>query len=95
MMQANPLFAGESRPPALRDGYASLRAALEETARNLGKPLVLAHGDTHRFRHDHPSARAPSLERIEVDGWPWLGWVRVRTSPDPAKPVIVERFLSQ
>ena len=61
----------------------------------LGKPLVLAHGDTHRFRHDRPSARAPNLVRIEVDGWPWLGWVKVRTSPDPAKPVTVERFLNR
>ena len=94
MMQANPLFEGRSRPSALPDGYASLRVALEETALKLGKPLVLAHGDTHRFRHDRPSARAPNLVRIEVDGSPWLGWVKVRTSADPAKPVTVERFLN-
>ena len=95
MMQANPLFERRPRPSPLPDGYASLRAALEETALRLDKPVVLAHGDTHRFRHDHPAARAPSLSRIEVDGWPWLGWLKVRTSPDPANPVSVERLLNK
>ena len=95
LMQANPGFEGRQRSSSLPDGYAALRAKLDEISSALGKPLVVAHGDTHIFKHDRPSKGAPGLVRIEVDGWPWLGWVKVRTSPDPANPVAVERFLNQ
>jgi hypothetical protein len=81
MMQANPDFEGRPRNANLPDGYAGLRAALAETARRLGKPLVVAHGDTHRFKHDRPVAGAPNLVRLEVDGWPWLGWLHVGLPP--------------
>lgn len=94
MMQADPLFEGRPGGLTTPDGYATLRAALEASALKLGKPLVLAHGDTHRFRHDHPVPRAPNLVRVEVDGWPWLGWLKVLASPDPADPIVVERFLN-
>ena len=92
MMQANPLFEG--RRSSLPDGYAGLRAVLAKIAATLGKPLVVAHGDTHRFRVDNPVASAPNLVRIEVDGWPWLGWLKVRMTPDLGHPVEVERFLN-
>ena len=95
MMQANPDFEGRPRASGLPDGYAALRAALHAGALKLGKPLLLAHGDTHRFRHDRPITGAPNLVRIEVDGWPWLGWLKVRLSGDPDEPVTVERFLSR
>ncbi len=95
MMQANPLFEAAQRPPAGADGYAGLRTRLETIARTLGKPLVVAHGDTHRFRHDHPIPGAPGAERIEVDGWPWLGWLRVEVAPSAAFALTVERKLSQ
>ncbi len=94
MMQANPNFESTRRTPPGRDGYAELRRLLESTAAKIGKPLVVAHGDTHRFKHDRPVAGAPNLVRIEVDGWPWLGWVKVRLTPDPANPAVVERFLN-
>ncbi len=93
MMHANPGFEGRPRASDLPDGYAELRSMLEAAARKLAKPLVVTHGDTHRFQHNRPAARAP-LVRIEVDGWPWLGWVKVHTSPDPDHPVVVDRILN-
>ncbi|MBS0337449.1 MAG: hypothetical protein JSS40_11660 [Proteobacteria bacterium] len=93
MMQADPDFEERRRAAGLPDGYAGLRAALAETARRLGKPLIVAHGDTHQFRHDRPMAGVPNLTRIEVDGWPWLGWLLVHVQPGAASPVRVERTL--
>ncbi len=95
LMQANPDFEGRPRTPGLSDGYAGLRNALAGAAMALDKPLLVAHGDTHRFKLDRPLAGAPNLVRIQVDGWPRLGWLKVRMSADPAEPVVVERFLSR
>jgi hypothetical protein len=94
LMQANPDFELR-RKSSRKDGYASLREKLAQIAGSLGKPLVVAHGDTHIYKFDRPSKAAPSLVRIEVDGWPWLGWVKVRTTPEAATPVMVERLLNQ
>lgn len=95
MMQANPDFEGRRRPVDTIDGYAELRAKLEVIAQRLGKPLVVAHGDTHQYKFDRSVRNAPGLVRIEVDGWPWMGWVMVRTTPNPAKPVSAGRFLNE
>ena len=94
MMQANPAFEARRRPARALDGYVDLREKFEEIALTLGKPLVVAHGDTHQYKFDRPLLKARELLRIEVDGWPWLGWVKVRTTPDLAKPVVVERLLN-
>ena len=100
MMQANPGFEGRRRAPGTIDGYADLREKLITIALKLGTPLVVAHGDTHRFKHDRPVVRAPNLVRIEVDGWPWLGWVKVSLTSElgltsnSARPVVVERLLN-
>jgi len=91
LMQGNPEFEGRPRLSRRPDGYAGLRKALEESARRLGKPLVVAHGDTHQFKQDRPVAAVPNLVRVEVDGWPWLGWLRVRLHPGAAEPLLVER----
>jgi hypothetical protein len=93
MMQADPDFEGRPREAGLPDGYAGLRAALAETARRLGKPLIVAHGDTHRFKHDRPVTGVPNLIRLEVDGWPWMGWLRVGIPAGSADSVTVERTL--
>ena len=92
-MQADPDFA-ETQLRKQPDGYATLLDAFRKHAKQLKKPFIVGHGDTHRFRYDHPVPRAPNLVRIEVDGWPWLGWLKVLASPDPADPIVVERFLN-
>ena len=82
MFQANPDFEGTYPPPkGAPDGFASLRAALIQHAQTLGKPLIVVHGDTHAFKHDRPVAAAPNLVRIEVDGWPTVGWLRIGLGP--------------
>ena len=93
LMQANPNFENRLRISTASDGYAGLREKLEGIARDLGKPLVVAHGDSHVYKFDRPSRNAPALWRVEVDGWPWMGWVKARTTPVPAKPVAAERRL--
>lgn len=89
LMHANPHFKSGSSRPRQSDGYARLRHVLQTHARWLNKPLVVAHGDTHSFKHDRPMPEAPGLIRIEVDGWPALGWLVVRA----ADPLSVERRL--
>lgn len=93
MMQANPDFEGRTPPAGTPDGYAGLRRSLVEIARRLGKPVIVAHGDTHRFKHDRPVEGVPNLIRVEVDGWPWLGWLRLAFPAGDAGSVSVERAL--
>ena len=90
MMQANPYFEGAPRA-GQPDGYARLRRVLKSHAQSLGKPFVVAHGDTHSFKHDRPLREAPGLVRIEVDGWPALGWLAV--GRPPGEPFVIERRL--
>ena len=92
-MHADPDFA-ESHNRKQPDGYARLLDAFRKHAARLKKPFVVAHGDTHRFRHDHPLEGVPNLERVEVDGWPWLGWLKVGPSAKPAEALAVERLLN-
>ena len=53
----------------------------------------LIHGDTHRYRVDHPlvdPATQKPIERftrIESVGSPWVDWIRV--SVDPADPKLL------
>jgi hypothetical protein len=93
MMQADPDFENRPRNTSLPDGYAGLRAALAEVARRLGKTVIVAHGDTHGFKHDRPLAGVPNLVRLEVDGWPWLGWLHVHLPSGDADSVKIERTL--
>jgi hypothetical protein len=93
LMHANPLFEGAAPRPGKTDGYAPLRHVLQSHAQWLSKPLVVVHGDTHRHKHDRPMRAAPGLVRIEVDGWPALGWLVVRPSSDAGDPFSVERRL--
>ena len=93
LMHANPNFEGAPARPGQADGYARLRDVLQSHARRLNKPLVVAHGDTHRYKHDRPMREASGLIRIEVDGWPALGWLVVRRVPGAGEPLSVERRL--
>lgn len=86
-MQADPRFR---RGAPRVDGYAPLREVLRMHAEWLGKPLLLVHGDGHRFRVDQPlrhratGRRLANFTRVEVFGSPEVNWVRVDV--DPANP---------
>jgi hypothetical protein len=55
--------------------------------------VILIHGDTHRYRVDHPlldpATRKPleRFTRIESFGSPFVDWIRV--SVDPADPKLL------
>ena len=84
---ADPGFGGRS---ARVDGYATFREALRTHAAALGKPMLLVHGDGHRYRVDQPlrdratGRRIPTFTRVEVFGSPEVNWVRIDV--DPANP---------
>lgn len=92
MMHADPDFERARNLHGQPDGYSGLRAALKRDAKRLEKPIVLVHGDTHRFRHDLPVADIANLVRIEVDGWPALGWVRLRNNLTQGDALRVQRM---
>jgi hypothetical protein len=84
VMQADPHFEGALRRPAgAADGYAALRQALLAHTLAFGKPVILIHGDTHRYRVDHPLIDAATQQplvnftRIESFGSPLVDWIRV------------------
>lgn len=84
---ADPGFA---RPARRLDGYLRFREALQTHAARLPKPLLLVHGDGHRYRVDQPlrdratGRRLANFTRLEVFGAPQVNWVRIDV--DPANP---------
>jgi hypothetical protein len=76
------------------NGFEEFLVALEEETQKFGKPVVLAHGDSHYFRVDKPLPR-PDLDgnrrprlvnftRVENFGSPDVHWVRAIVDPrDP------------
>lgn len=76
-----------------KDGFTEWIEWLQEVALAFTQPILLLHGDTHRFRVDHPlvdraGRTVDHFTRIECFGWPFTAsWVRI--GYDPATP---ERF---
>ncbi len=84
---ANPDFERTPRAGFV-DWIEDLRAAADAFTR----PILLLHGDTHRFRVDRPltdRAGRPyaHVTRVESFGWPFTAsWVRIGYEPDdPAR----------
>ena len=67
-------------------GHRDTRAALAEAARRFGKPVLLLHGDSHFWLHDHPVAAAPNLTRVMVPGDGDTRAVVVSVDPAAAEP---------
>ncbi|HEX2042371.1 MAG TPA: hypothetical protein VHF24_06995 [Acidimicrobiales bacterium] len=84
VIQANPGF--EVISPADRaaerlDGFDAFLDALRAETRRFARPVALVHGDTHRYRLDHPliersGAPIPNLVRLETWGHPFVSWVK-------------------
>jgi len=89
LFQADPRFELPPGSPA-RSGFEATIAALEAAVRSYDRPVVLVHGDTHRFRIDHPlrdPATGRALERftrVVTFGSPHVRWVL--GTVDPADP---------
>ncbi len=91
-LQANPRFeraaasegAGRVDPSGSEDGYAAFRADLFRIQADWGRPVMLLHGDTHRFRHDWLRR---DLLRVECFGSPFAqSWVKIVVDPAATPP---------
>jgi hypothetical protein len=85
LMQANPRFDIAPKHMARR-GFESLHGRLAQRARAWRRPVLLVHGDFHKYLVDRPLGQAPApvpnLTRVQVFGSPNVGWVRVTVAPD-------------
>ena len=93
-IQANPDFSlAYLRRVNRADGYAAFKKELLAHTLAFGKPVVLVHGDTHRFRVDQPLydpatlKRVEQFTRIESFGSPVVDWITVTL--DPADPKLI------
>ena len=87
ILHADPLF---QEKPERRTGFNALLSELEAQAREFQKPVLLIHGDTHRFRMDQPLRGAKNLTRLETFGNPYMDWVKVTIDPRAILPFKIE-----
>lgn len=83
---ANPLF--EERGP--RRGFVAVKQDLRRLLADYSGSVLLIHGDTHRFRFDHPLVdadgnRITRFNRLEVPGSPFVAGVWVTVDADAAQ----------
>ena len=69
-----------------RGVYAGLMRTVRNETANFNGEVLFIHGDTHRYRVDQPlsdpNARGTlrNFTRLEVFGYPFINWVRVRVT---------------
>jgi hypothetical protein len=76
MIQADPWLT-------LGHTFDAFLEQLARSARELARPVLFVHGDTHVFKVDYPF---PNVTRLETYGSPFVGWVKVTVSPGEAAP---------
>lgn len=92
---ANPAFADHAKGTP-RPRYRSLLDRLALGAARYARPVLLIHGDTHRYRVDQPlhdprsGAVLDNVTRLETHGSPWLGWTLVKVDPAAMPPFSFE-----
>jgi hypothetical protein len=97
LIQANPDFEDtwlKRTRPGAPDGFADFRDALRALSVRFAKPILLVHGDTHRFKLDQPLKDASgavlrNFTRVEVWGSPWMRSTRASLHPGAAVPFYV------
>ncbi len=83
MIHANPGFTNAPEFQA----FQSFLSALENETVRFGKPVLLAHGDSHYFRIDKPlmnsvsKRRVANFTRVETFGAGDVHWLRVIVDP--------------
>lgn len=82
MIQADPGLDAEVTDHA---GFEAILTELEAQVRAYGKPVVLAHGDSHYFRVDKPGLLSgqflANFTRAETFGSSRVHWVKVTVDP--------------
>jgi hypothetical protein len=93
MMQADPLFESGRGP----DGFRSFKDQLISLMGQFSGSVLLLHGDTHVYRHDHPlldpmrGTPFERLTRVEVPGSPTVGGVWITVDPGRQEPFATSR----
>jgi hypothetical protein len=91
-IQANPLFENAAGPA----GYRGFKDRLVALMRRFQGPVLVLHGDTHRFRMDRPLVDPvrgipfERLVRVEVPGSPSVGGVWITVDPDAQEPIVAD-----
>jgi hypothetical protein len=91
-IQADPLFENGKGPA----GFRGFKERLVDLMRTFRGPVLVLHGDTHRFRHDRPLIDPVSgipferLVRVEVPGSPIVGGVWITVDPDAPEPFLAD-----
>ena len=63
-----------------------LVSALKARTKAFGRPVVLVHGDSHKFRIDHPWSTVSNFTRVETfAGSQSNNWVRAKIDPSSSK----------
>ena len=78
--------------PKDREPFQPFLITLQEEVEQFQHPVLVAHGDQHRFRVDRPLNLA-TLTRLEVPGSPDVGWVRVTVTPNARDPFAFENHV--
>ena len=63
-----------------------LVARLKRRSAEFRRPVVLVHGDTHRYRLDHPWKDTPNLTRLET--YPGFTPTWVKATVNPSSPSV-------
>ena len=83
------------------NGYESFMRRLSAYINNTGRPLLLAHGDTHRYKWDKPDLKdyggtaTSNALFYRVEGWghPFVNsWVKITITPGNASPFEARSF---
>ena len=93
MIHANPGFDNRSDQSV----YHAFLDVLEQETVRFGRPVLLAHGDSHYFRIDKPMVQAGSGERIEnftrveTFGASDVHWLKVTVNPLDENVFLIEQ----
>lgn len=72
--------------PTDTPGFAEIRARIVEKARAYGEPVLLVHGDEHRYEVEPGYAGVANLTRLETFGASASEWLSV--TADPRSPAV-------
>ena len=91
MIHANPQFEIAS------SAFSPFLQALEEETIRFGRPVLLAHGDSHYFRIDKPlmsstsKRRVENFTRVETFGAGDIHWLRIFVDPADANVFFIRQ----
>ena len=91
-MHADPFAQGDGLPAASnRSGFAGTLTAIADGAARYAGPVLVIHGDGHRYVFDRPfrdaaGRRLAHVARLEVFGYPTMAAVEVTVTADRGRP---------